>query len=272
MNAAFKPSRWVECAALFVFSFAVSRNLHAQAPAPANASAPAASTSASVPATAAPRQPTDEELGDSLTAHQRYQAAIAAYSKAPEMTADIWNKMGIDYQMMFNSNDASRCYKESLKLDPRNPQVLNNLGTVYASSKDFGSADRLYRKALKIDPRSALILKNLGTNLLAQHKYDKGWAAYQRALALDPHIFSDNGSPSVQDPSSVEERGAMNYYMAAGCARAGYADCALQYLRMALDEGFTTRKKVANDSEFASLHDNPDFKKLLEEQQQKRAQ
>ena len=51
-----------------------------------------------------------------------------------------------------------------------------------------------------------------------------------------------------------------------------YAECALQYLRMALDEGFTTRKKVATDSEFASLHDNPDFKQLLEEQQQKRAQ
>jgi hypothetical protein len=36
---------------------------------------------------------------------------------------------------------------------------------------------------------------------------------------------------------------------------------------MALDEGFTTRKKVANDSEFASLRDNPAFKQLLAEQQ-----
>jgi tetratricopeptide (TPR) repeat protein len=271
MNAVFKPSRWILSTALFAFSLVIPRILPAQAPAQANAPtpAPAATTSTSKPATAASRQPTDEEIGDSLTAHQRYQAAIAAYSKAPEMTADIWNKMGIDYQMMFNSKDASRCYKESLKLDPRNPQVLNNLGTVYASTKDFSSADHLYRKALKIDPRSALILKNLGTNLLSEHKYDKGWAAYQRALAIDPHIFSENGSPSVEDPSSIQDRGAMNYYMAAGCARAGYADCALQYLRMALDEGFTTRKKVASDSEFASLHDNPDFKKLLEEQQQR---
>ena len=139
MNDTFKPNRWIPCAALIVFSIAVSRNLPAQAPTPANAPSPspAAVPSASGPATAAPRQPTDEEIGDSLTAHQRYQAAIAAYAKAPEMTADIWNKMGIDYQMMFNSADASRCYKESLKLDPRNPQVLNNLGTVYASSKDL---------------------------------------------------------------------------------------------------------------------------------------
>ena len=68
------------------------------------------------------------------------------------MTAAIWNKMGIAYQMMFNSKDAMRCYKESLKLDPANPQVLNNLGTVYASLKEYGQADRMYRKALKIDP------------------------------------------------------------------------------------------------------------------------
>jgi Tfp pilus assembly protein PilF len=280
MNDALKPNRWILSIALFAPSLAIPAlaipgylpaQTPAQPPAQANAPAPppAAASPSGQPSTPAQKQLTDEEIGDSFTAHQRYQAAIAAYSKSPEMTADIWNKMGIDYQMMFNSKDASRCYKESLKLDPRNPQVLNNLGTVYASTKDFSSADHLYRKALKIDPQSALIFKNLGTNLLAQHKYDKGWAAYQRALALDPHIFSDNGSPSVQDPSSVQDRGAMNYYMAAGCARAGYADCALQYLRMALDEGFTTRKKVANDSEFASLHDNPDFKKLLEEQQRR---
>jgi tetratricopeptide (TPR) repeat protein len=175
--------------------------------------------------------------------------------------------MGIAYQMMFNSKDATRCYKQSLQLDPNDPQVLNNLATVYASLKEYGQADHLYRKALKFDPRSALILKNFGTNLLAEHKYNKGWEVYQQALAIDPEIFSNHDTPSVDDPSSVQERGAMNYYMAAGCARAGYADCAVEYLRMALDEGFTTRKKVATDVEFASLRSNPAFKQLIEEQQ-----
>ena len=250
-------------AALFALSLALPRCLPAQASSPRQLPA-AGPAQASTPAPAAL---TPEQLGDSLTAHQRYQAAIAAYSKAPEMTPAIWNKMGIDYQMMFNSKDATRCYKQSLQLDPRDPQVLNNLATVYASQKEYGQADRLYHKALKIDPRSAIVLKNLGTNLLAQHKYNKGWEVYQQALAIDPQIFSDRGSPSVDNPSSIADRGAMNYYMAAGCARAGYADCALQYLRLALDEGFTTRKKVANDVEFASLRSNPAFKQLIEEQQ-----
>jgi Flp pilus assembly protein TadD len=255
----------IPVAALFAFSLAIPRILPAQAS--EQTQSPPAPTPAAQAAPPAQVQPTAEQEGDSLTAHQHYQAAIAAYSKAPQMTAVIWNKMGIDYQMMFNSKDATRCYKQSLQIDPHDPQVLNNLGTVYASLRDYGQADRLYRKALKIDPHSALILKNLGTNLLSEHRYNKGWEAYRQALAIDPEIFADRSTPSVDDPSTIADRGAMNYYMAASCARAGETACALQYLRMALDEGFTTRKKVANDVEFASLRDNPAFKQLLAEQQ-----
>lgn len=215
------------------------------------------------------KQPTPEEMGDSLSARQRYQAAIAAYEKAPERSASVWNKMGIDYQMMFNLKEALHCYKESLKIDSHNSQVLNNVATVYASLKEYGQADKMYRKALKYDPESALIYKNMGTNLLAEHKYDRGWDAYKRAIALDPQIFSDHSSPTVENPASVQERGAMNYYMALGCVRAGYADCALQYLRMAMDEGFISRKKVAADAEFASLRDNPAFQQLLKEEEKR---
>jgi tetratricopeptide (TPR) repeat protein len=254
------------------WNFVVPAMLVASAVAPLNVSGQAAekslldSGSVSIPPTAAsPKQFTAEENGDSLAAHLRYQAAIQAYSKSPQMTAGIWNKMGIAYQMLFNAKDAMRCYKESLRLDPHNPQVLNNLGTVYASMKDYGQADRLYRKAIKLDPRDAPILKNLGTNLLAEKKYDKGWAAYQQAIAIDPEIFTDKGNPKVENPASIQERGAMNYYMALGCARSGYADCALQYLRAALDEGFTSRKKVASDAEFAALRANPAFQQLMAE-------
>jgi len=230
-----------------------------------------AQSSASSPATTPSPAVTPEQLGDSLSVHQRYQAAIQAYMKAPP-TAAVWNKMGIAYQMMFNSKDAVRCYKESLKLNPRNSSVLNNLGTVYDSMKQYGQAEKYYRKALKIDPQSALVLKNEGTNLLAQHKYSRGWDAYKQAVAIDPQIFLDRSSPQVQNPSSVQERGAMNYYMAMGCVRTGHTDCALQYLRMALDEGFTSPKKIASDIAFESLRDNPDFQQLLASQNKPKAQ
>src|SRR5271168_1677467 len=39
--------------------------------------------------------PTPEELGDSLMVHQRYQAAIEAYKRGSDKSAQLWNKMGI---------------------------------------------------------------------------------------------------------------------------------------------------------------------------------
>lgn len=232
-------------------------------PTPGSPSQPAAVAEPKVP-------PTPEQVGDALMAHQRYQAAIEAYKKAPSNNPDVWNKMGIAYQLMFNLNDAMHCYRVSSKLNPKNPNVLNNLGTVYDALKQYHNAEKMYRKALKIDPKSALILKNLGTNLLAQHKYDKGWQAYQVALKIDPQIFEDNSRPRIENPASVSDRGAMNYYMAKGCAKAGMPLQAIQYLRLAMNEGYTNPKKIIADNEFASLHGNPAFEQLLASQSQKR--
>jgi Tfp pilus assembly protein PilF len=140
---------------------------------------------------------------------------------------------------------------------------LNNLGTIFDSGKQFGAAEKMYRKALRIDPNSAITQKNLGTNLLAQHKYKQGWEAYQAAMAIDPHIFENVTSPRVDNPSSAQNRGAMNYFMAKGCVRAGMNARAIDYLRMALNEGFTNPKKIVADGEFASLRGIPAFEQLL---------
>jgi tetratricopeptide (TPR) repeat protein len=210
--------------------------------------------------------PTPEQIGDSMSVRQRYQAAIAAYTKATPMTPVIWNKMGIAYQMMFAVRDAIRCYNASLKLDPKNAQVINNLATVYDSQKQFGQAEKLYRKALKIDPKSALIHRNLGSNLMAQHKYKKGSESYRAALAIDPHIFSTHSGASVQNPASAQDRGALHYYMARGCVSAGNSECAIQNLRLALNEGYTNVRKIVTDESFASIRELPGFQQLIASQ------
>lgn len=224
-------------------------------------------TSATAPAPAHNPNATPEQIGDSLMAHQRYQAAIEQYKKAPRDSAEVWNKMGVAYQMMFNLEDGARCYQQALRLEPKNAVVLNNLGTVYVSMKQYRTAEKTYRKALKVNSKSALVHKNLGTALLAEHKYQKGWEEYQNALANDPDIFQHTNTVRVENPASVQERGAMNYYMAKGCVRAGQAERAIEYLRMAINEGFTTPKKVAADLEFSALRGLPEFEQMLAAQQ-----
>ena len=76
--------------------------------------------------------------------------------------------------------------------------------------------------------------------------------------------FVDEGTDRVLD--ILQERGAVNYYIAVGCVNSGQIDCAIDYLRRALDEGFVTRKKIESDAEFASLRNNPAFQQLLAEQ------
>jgi pentatricopeptide repeat protein len=208
-------------------------------------------------------QPTPEQVGDSLMAHQRYQAAIEEYRKAAPTSISALNKMGVAYQLMFNSNDAAKCYQAALKRDPKNAIAWNNMGSVYMSQKLYATAEKTYKKAVKLDPKTALFRKNLGTAMLAERKYKKGWEEYQAALALDPNVFSHNGNVRVENPSSVQDRGAMNFYMAKGCVKAGMPDKAVYYLRLALNEGFTTPKKIMADAELASLHDNPEFQQMM---------
>lgn len=272
--------RWLPVIVIMAGLFAPHERLLSQLPAPTPSpdSVPATDLQIStVPTAIAPTavQSTSaapagstkpEDIGDSMMVHQRYQAAIDAYKKVPHPSSDVWNKMGIAYQLMFNLEEASHCYQTSIRLNPKNASVLNNLGTVYDSLKEYSDAERMYRKAIKLNPRSAMIDKNLGTNLLSQHKYKKGWEVYKAALEIDPHVFQNNGSPRVQNPASVEDRGAMNFYMAKGCLRAGMNDCAIDYLRMALNEGFTNPKKIEADSEFAALKGVPEFEQLLSAQ------
>jgi tetratricopeptide (TPR) repeat protein len=209
-----------------------------------------------------------EVVGDALMIHKRYQAAIEAYRQASQESPGVWNKLGIANQMMYDLEEATRCYQASLKLNPNNPHVLNNLGTVYESQKRYADAERMYRRAIRLEPGSALAYKNLGTALLVQHKFVKGWGAYQTALSLDPKIFVDRATPKAADPGTAQDRGAMNYYMARGCVRAGMNACAIDHLRRALNEGFTDNKKIQADSEFAGLRGDPAFEQLLASQKQ----
>ncbi len=211
-------------------------------------------------------QPTPEQVGDALMTHQRYQAAIESYKKSASRTAESWNKMGVAYQLMFNIDEAGRCYQAALKLEPKNPVAFNNMGSIYMAKKDYAKAERFYHKALKLDPRSALFHKNLGTALLADRKYAKGWESYQEALAIDPRIFDHSGNVRVESPSSIQDRGAMNFYLAKSCVKAGMKVKAVEYLRMALNEGFTNPKKILADAELASLRDVPAFQELLASQ------
>jgi Tfp pilus assembly protein PilF len=282
LHSLLDKSRWLAAWILFAFLPAAQSLLCAQTPSqtghglrdPSLVSTSARSRRSNITAGHA-HQPTPEELGDSLFARRQYQAAIAAYTKDPSPSATAWDKLAVAYQMLDNFKDAARCYNAALQLEPHNPTILNNMGALYDVLQKHGQAERMYRRALQFSSSlhsshaSAVILKNLGTALIAQEKNEEGWNAYQKAVALDPGIFTETINPVTKTPVPLHQRGATDYFMAKGCARAGRIRCAVNHLRLAFDEGFTTVRKVVRSRDFFSLRENQSFQELLAEETRK---
>jgi tetratricopeptide (TPR) repeat protein len=146
---------------------------------------------------------------------------------------------------------------------------MNNLGTIYYAKKDFHRAERLYREAMKGMPDSAVVPKNLGTAYFAEAKFKRGAEAYRAAFAIDPRFLTDNPVQTIPEASSPVERASRDYYLAQLFAQAGLTQRAIEFLRKALDEGFTDRRRVMQDQEFAVLRTTNEFAQLMTEQKQR---
>ncbi|SRR5579872_4408022 len=217
------------------------------------------------PATApAPTPLSPEKRADILMARKMYREAAEMYKEGPLDSAVIQNKIGIAYHQMMQMDIAKRYYERAIKLDTNYPEAVNNLGTIYYSRKNFRRATKLYQHALKLEPNSASIYSNLGTAFFARKNYKSAIVAYQKALALDSDVFEHRNSWGVLlQERSVEERAKFHYYLARTYAKAGMNDRAITYIRKALEEGFTDRKKMMEDPEFTSLRQLPEFQELL---------
>jgi tetratricopeptide (TPR) repeat protein len=199
-------------------------------------------------------------------AHRQYAAALEAYQRDPEKSAVLWNKTGVAYHHLFALEQARKYYQMALAMKPNYPEALNNLAAVYHGEHEYKLAERTYKLALKYAPSSAITYCNLGTAYFAQEKYKPGMQAYHKALAMNPHIFDAGQSQIVEETSTRRQLVAVNYYLAKTYATEGKMEEAIGYLRKALQAGFSDRKQLMKDKEFASLRATPEFHQLMIEQ------
>jgi tetratricopeptide (TPR) repeat protein len=207
-----------------------------------------------------------EMKADSLMSEGKYEAAIKEFASAPQNSAAVCNKTGMAYHHLLNMSAAKAQYERALKLDPKYADAMNNLGTIFYAAKNYHSAEKLYKKAIKLSPKNPTIYGNLGTMYFVVGDNRKGSDAYRTAFALDPHIFERAKANGVGEAVAPHERAMMNYSLAKTYAEVGMNERALQYLRMAIGEGFKDRKKLMADKEFAALRETPEFGQLLQEQ------
>ena len=207
---------------------------------------------------------TAEQRADILMARKMYREAIDVYREGPVDSAIILNKIGIAYHQMLQMAEARKYYEQAIKVNPKYAEAINNLGTIHYARKSYRRAINQYHKALKLAPNSASIYSNLGTAQFARKKYEEASISYQKALALDPEVFEHRSAyGTLLQERTVSEKARFHYYLAKTYANAGNTTRALQYIRMALEEGFKERQKLMEEPEFAKLRETAEFKELM---------
>jgi tetratricopeptide (TPR) repeat protein len=204
-----------------------------------------------------------EERGDLLMIRRQYMEAIDAYRHAPRDSAVVCNKLGIAYHHMHALDQAKMNYEQALMLRPKYSDALNNLGAVYYAEGDYKKAEKLYRRALKLTPHSATVYNNLGTAYFADGKLKQGINAYRAAFAIDPQALVGDPLQRIPEGSATVDRARLDFCLAEIYARAGMNEQAIEYLRKAVDAGFSDQKRLMQDEVFASIRHTAEFAQVM---------
>ena len=119
---------------------------------------------------------------------------------------------------------AEACYRQALRLDPKQPDALHLTGLLAYQSGDAAGGLVLIEKALAADPRQASFHNSHGVVLLALDRLIDAEQAFRRALARDP-LYPEalnNLGNALQRQDRLDE--AVAAYDRAVAAQPGYAD------------------------------------------------
>ncbi|MCX7566937.1 tetratricopeptide repeat protein [Sulfitobacter sp. F26169L] len=132
-------------------------------------------------------------LGDTLRAQDEDQAAIAAYTRALELTDDddsrawiLHFSRGIAYSRDGDSVAAEEDFRAALAINPDQPQVLNYLGySLVEEQRKLDEALEMIERAVAASPDSGYIVDSLGWVYYRLGRYDEAVVQMERAVELE---------------------------------------------------------------------------------------
>jgi tetratricopeptide (TPR) repeat protein len=109
-----------------------------------------------------------------------YEQLLELQPDNPEALAQL----GVALFNLGRYEEAERCYRESLEINPMSASTLCNLATVLQS--DPPEAEKYLRRALKLNPKYADARSKLGLSLAFAGRLREAKAAFQKALKVEP--------------------------------------------------------------------------------------
>jgi len=133
-------------------------------------------------------------LGDGLRREERFAEAIVAYDTAVAMMGTpapqhwpVYFSRGICYERSQNWTAADADFRQSLALNPDQPQVLNYLGySLVDRGENLDEALGMIERAVAARPEEGYILDSLAWALFRMNRYDEALAPMEQASLLEP--------------------------------------------------------------------------------------
>jgi tetratricopeptide (TPR) repeat protein len=98
-----------------------------------------------------------------------------------------YNNLGIVYLALDKNSNASKCFKDALKIDPNSAITHFNLGMIMTAREDYKEALKLFRRAIILDPEFADAHYNLSLALTKCGYIKEVVESYQKVLAIQPN-------------------------------------------------------------------------------------
>lgn len=92
--------------------------------------------------------------------------------------AGSWIGLGNAYQINYDLDNAEKCLKHALSLEPRNFSALNNLSLTYVNKAEPDKAISFAQRSLNSRPELIDAYENMGFAYLMKQDWVKGWAYY----------------------------------------------------------------------------------------------
>jgi tetratricopeptide (TPR) repeat protein len=122
-------------------------------------------------------------VGYSLLKTERYGLAYNVFRMCSALQperSEPWNNAGMCHQETWNLDDAERCFRKSLQLEPDNVAAMQNLALIYVNRCQPDEALKWVSRAEKHGEPSWEAVDNKALALLMKRQWRDGWECYRK--------------------------------------------------------------------------------------------
>ena len=220
-----------------------------------------------------------EELGD-------YELALDNINRAAELDPEDVNYVGTKADLLYNmgkGQEAIETYDNYICAYPEYYGGYYRRGFMKDNLNDIDGAIEDYSTAIVLNPNYAYAYLGRADKYVLKGNQEAAKKDYMMVIALDTILGESNccqyaylGLDDVEKAKSVEyailanSGSAGNYYDAACLfARMGDKASSLNYLRNALEKGYSSFSHIRNDDDLDILRDTQEYKDMMNEYETK---